>query len=92
MRSDQGGFNGEVQRIDGRNSIRAANYHRLDVSFQKTTEKKWGESTWTIGAYNLYNRKNPFYYYIGADSRGNRALRRVSLFPLIPSVTWSFKF
>ena len=92
MRLDQGGFNGEVQRIDGRNSIRAANYHRLDVSFQKTTEKKWGESTWTFGAYNLYNRKNPFYYYIGYDTRGNRALRRVSLFPLIPSVTWSFKF
>ncbi len=87
-----GNFSGEVQHIDSRNSIRAANYHRLDVSFQKTTEKKWGESTWTFGVYNLYNRKNPFYYYIGGDSRGNRALRRVSLFPLIPSVTWSFKF
>ncbi len=90
--SDRDNFVGEVQRIDGRNSIRAANYHRLDVSFQKTTEVRWGETTWTIGAYNLYNRKNPFYYYIGSDTRGNRALRRVSLFPLIPSVTFSFKF
>lgn len=85
-------FSGEVQHIDGRNSIRAADYHRFDVSFQKTTEKKWGELTWTLGVYNAYNRKNPFYYYIGRDSRGNRALRRVSLFPFIPSATLSFKF
>ncbi len=87
-----GDFSGEVQHIDGRNSIRAADYHRLDVSFQKTTKKKWGESTWTLGVYNAYNRKNPFYYYIGRDNRGNRALRRVSLFPFIPSATLSFKF
>lgn len=85
-------FSGEVQRVDGRNSIRAADYHRLDVSFNKTTEKKWGEITWTFGVYNLYNRKNPFYYYVGRDSRGNRALRRVSLFPFIPSASLSFKF
>ena len=85
-------FTGEIQHMDGRNSVRAADYHRLDVSVNKTTETKWGESTWTLGVYNAYNRKNPFYYYIGWDSRGNRALRRVSLFPMIPSVTWSFKF
>lgn len=87
-----GEFNSEIQRVDGRNAVRAAAYHRLDLSFKKTEERKWGESTWTIGVYNAYNRKNPFYYYIGWDSRGNRALRRVSLFPLIPSVTWSFTF
>lgn len=85
-------FSGEVQRIDGRNSIRAADYHRFDFSLQKTTKKKWGEETVSLGVYNAYNRKNPFYYYIGYDSRGSRALRRVSLFPFIPSVTWSFKF
>jgi len=85
-------FYGELEHLDGRNSIRAADYHRLDISVQQTNETKWGESTWTLGVYNAYNRKNPFYYYIGWDSRGNRALRRVSLFPFIPSITWSFKF
>jgi len=85
-------FSGEVERVDGRNAIRAADYHRLDISISKTEEKKWGKSTWSAGLYNAYNRKNPFYYYIGRDNRGNRALRRVSLFPLIPSVTWSFTF
>lgn len=86
------GFFNELEHLDSRNSIRAADYHRLDVSVNKTTKTKWGENTWTIGVYNAYNRKNPFYYYIGRDSRGNRALQRVSLFPFIPSVTWSFKF
>jgi hypothetical protein len=85
-------FTGEIQHLDGRNAIRAADYHRLDISVQKPTETRWGESTWTLGVYNAYNRKNPFYYYIGRDSKGNRALRRVSLFPFIPAVTWSFKF
>ncbi len=86
------GFGSEVERVDGRNTIRSANYHRFDISFQRTKEKKWGESTWTLGVYNAYNRKNPFYYYIGWDERGNRALRRVSLFPFIPSVSYSIKF
>ncbi|MCF8225022.1 MAG: TonB-dependent receptor [Bacteroidales bacterium] len=85
-------FNSELEHIDGRNSIRAADYHRLDVSFQKKKKRSWGESSWTLGVYNVYNRKNPFYYYIGYDTRGNRALRRVSLFPFIPSATYSFKF
>ncbi len=90
--SSSGEFNGEVEHIDARNHIRAANYHRLDVSFRRTKVRKWGEGTWTLGVYNVYNRKNPFYYYIGADMRGNRALKRVSLFPFIPSATWSFSF
>jgi len=87
-----GEFNGELEHIDSRNSIRAADYHRLDISFQRTRERKWGEASWTLGVYNTYNRKNPFYYYIGRDERGNRALRRVSLFPFIPSATYSFTF
>jgi len=85
-------FSGEIYHVDSRNSFRAADYHRLDVSFQKTKQKKWGEVTWTLGLYNAYNRKNPFYYYIGYDTRNNRALRRVSLFPILPSVTYNFRF
>lgn len=85
-------FEQEIEHVDSRNSIRAADYHRLDLSFQKKKETRWGESAWTLGVYNAYNRKNPFYYYIGYDTRGSRALRRVSLFPFIPSATYTFKF
>ena len=85
-------FGSEISHVDGRNSIRAADYHRLDVNFRKIHKTKFGEMALNVGVYNAYNRKNPFYYYIGYDSRGNRALTRVSLFPFIPSVSWSFKF
>lgn len=85
-------FSGEITHIDSKNSVRAADYHRLDLSFQKKKIKRWGEAAWTLGVYNAYNRKNPFYYYIGRDSKGNRALKRVSLFTFIPSATYTFKF
>lgn len=85
-------FLDELEHVDSRNSIRSANYHRLDLSFMKTKKRRWGEASWTLGVYNAYNRKNPFYYYIGRDDRGNRALRRVSIFPFIPSATYGFKF
>jgi hypothetical protein len=88
-----GYFTGEIEHVDSRNSLRAADYHRLDISFAKTKEKSWGEVTWTLGVYNTYNRKNPFYYYIGRDRvMGNRALIRVSLFTFMPSVSYGFKF
>lgn len=82
----------EIESFDEKNSFRMASYHRLDISFRRTVKKKWGKSIWTLGVYNAYNRKNPFYYYFGYDSRGNKALRRVSLFPFLPSVSYSFKF
>ncbi|MBK7173614.1 MAG: TonB-dependent receptor [Bacteroidales bacterium] len=82
----------EIQTFDKRNSYRAADYHRLDVSFTRSKETKWGTSSWNLGMYNVYNRKNPFYYYFGTDSRGSKALKRVSLFQMIPSVSYTFRF
>jgi len=66
-------------------------YHRLDVGINMHKEKKWGERTWSFGVYNLYNRKNPFYLYFGSENN-NRVLKQVSLFPIIPSIRYSFKF
>jgi hypothetical protein len=28
------------------------------------SKKRWGERTWEISVYNLYNRMNPFFYTI----------------------------
>lgn len=82
----------ELQTYDKRNSYRAADYHRLDISFCRSKQTRWGKSSWNLGMYNVYNRKNPFYYYFGRDSRGNMALKRVSLFQMIPSVSYTFNF
>ena len=66
-------------------------YHRLDVSANFHKEKKWGTRTWSVGLYNAYSRQNPFYLYFGYQNNG-RVLKQVSLFPIIPSVRYAFKF
>ncbi len=78
-----------------KNSFRMGSYHRLDLGIQFRKQKKRGERTWEISVYNTYNRKNPFFYYTDNEIRNGRKygfLRQVSLFPVIPSITYSFKF
>ncbi len=85
----------------GRNSFRAEPYHRLDLAVQFHKKKKKHERAWEFGLYNAYNRRNPFFYQIGSrtafDEKSQtyytrNVLERVSLFPVIPSVSYNFKF
>jgi outer membrane cobalamin receptor len=82
----------EVSYYESRNNYRMKSYHRLDLSFSWWKNKKWGQRKWTIGIYNAYSRLNPFYMDIGYDRNGNKKFIQYSLFPLIPSFTYSFKF
>ncbi len=83
-----------------RNSYRLASYHRWDLGLVWKLKPKRGESDLTFSVYNAYNRMNPFFIYFETLTenedgtgfiRGFRA-RQVSLFPVIPSVTWNFKW
>jgi len=81
-----------VGKPNDKNSFRMAPYHRLDLSIEFSKKKPKYERKWVIGAYNAYNRKNPFFLTEGADAQGNDVLQQVSLFPIIPSVSFQFKF
>jgi hypothetical protein len=84
-----------VKEYGQKNNYRMAPYHRLDLGIQFHKEKKWGERIWEISVYNVYNRKNPFFYdieYHSAYGRSYTRLKQVSLFPVIPSFSYSFKF
>jgi hypothetical protein len=82
------GYPGQtLQHFGPRNGFRMRAYHRLDLSLQWNR----GRHTWILSVYNVYNRKNPFFYYGGRD-RGRDVYKQVSLFPVIPSITWSFNF
>lgn len=81
-----------LQSYERRNQFRAAAYHRLDIGFNHVKNTRWGERTWSFGLFNAYNRVNPLYYNITEDSMGNKMLERTSLFPILPSVNYSFKF
>lgn len=88
---DSEGLNG-IEHISSRNNYRMPSYHRLDWSLNFIKQKKWGERTISVGVYNMYNRQNPFYLEFTSDRNGNTQLSQYSLFPIIPSFNYSFKF
>ncbi|MFY7731166.1 MAG: TonB-dependent receptor plug domain-containing protein, partial [Flavobacterium sp.] len=79
-----------------RNENRLPAYHHLDVSATLTPQnqqgKKW-QSEWVFSIYNLYNRKNAasITFAQNQDTGVNEATR-LSIFGIIPSVTYNFKF
>lgn len=87
-----------VNEYGSRNSYRMDPYHRLDISVTWVNKKtdRW-ESSWNFSVYNVYNRKNPYFIYFEnegsvADGSFVSKAKQVSLFPVLPSVTWNFKF
>lgn len=75
-----------------RNQYRMSPYHRMDIGVQFHKQKKYWKRTWEISLYNAYNRRNPYYYFISTDATGKSSLKQLSLFPVLPSISYSFKF
>jgi len=78
-----------------RNAYRMPNYHRLDLgaTFQARKTKRF-ESEWAFSAFNAYNRLNA-YTITFRDSKtepGTTEAVQTSLFGIVPSVSWNFKF
>ena len=80
-----------IESYGDRNSTRLAPYHRLDIGFNRTKKKKRLTKILSFGAYNAYSRKNPFFAYLTYES-GNRVAKQVSLFPIIPSISYRIQF
>ena len=87
----------EYSRI---NEYRLPSYHRLDFSAiltpKKNANRKW-KTEWVFSIYNAYSRQNPYFIYF--DQTGNPyngdlqvQAKQVSIFPIIPAVTWNFRF
>ena len=98
--------NSQVTEFTSRNNYRTPSYHRLDLGLNMHKQKKNGIRTWNFSIYNAYNRRNPFFifwdseYYFEPDPAypggflryKKPVLKKVSLFPIIPSVSYSFNF
>jgi outer membrane receptor for ferrienterochelin and colicin len=88
--------NSHILYYDKRNNFRAEDYHRVDIGIQFHKKKKWGERYLDISIYNVYNRKNPFYYStfrrMAADKTYKVGLTRNWLLPILPSISYNFKF
>ncbi len=84
-----------------RNTFRYPAYTRADVGFVWKFKTRRLENDLTISAYNATDRRNPYFIVLqGADFVASplgdfptriRA-RQISLFPILPSITWNFKF
>lgn len=71
------------------NNLRGESYHRLDLGIQFHKKlKKNRERTWGFSIYNIYGRKNPFYYFFN----NNDKLIKVSVLQFIPSFNYTYKF
>lgn len=86
------GTGGNTIIYGDRNGYRMPSYHRGDVSIKFTKERKRFERAWVIGVYNVYNRRNPFYITTSENRNGNTTFKQLSLFPIIPSISYQFKF
>ena len=90
------GLNVPIYDDNRRNADRLPSYHRLDISATLTPTKnrnrKW-QGEWVFGLYNLYNRKNAasISFKQNQETFRNEAIK-TSIFGLVPSVTYNFKF
>ena len=79
-----------------RNEYRLPAYHRLDISATYTpkpeTQKRW-KGEWVFGIYNIYNRRNAasISFQQNRDTGANEAVR-LSIFGVVPSISYNFKF
>jgi hypothetical protein len=79
-----------ITYIPERNNYRMPDYHRLDIgaTFHYPIQRhpEW-QSVWNVSIYNVYNNMNPFLLY-----QDSGKMYKISIFPLLPSVSYSFKF
>ena len=94
-------------QFTSRNGFRVDPYHRMDIGATYTPSKKMKKfkSSWNFSIYNVYSRKNPYFIYFALegldDNVENQNIQngnvepkayQVSIFPILPSITWNFNF
>ncbi len=94
----QGQLNEQFSKV---NAYRLPSYHRLDVAVTYTPQhikpRKW-QGSWTFSVYNIYDRHNPYFLYVdnqGAVSQNSSiklTVYEVYILPILPSITYNFKF
>lgn len=75
------------------NNVALPAYHRLDlgINFRKVT-KKGHERIWNVSIYNATCRQNPFLAKVKYLPDGSYIGKATSIFPIIPSFSYTLKF
>jgi len=78
----------QIDYLEGRNNYRMPSYQRLDLGVNFKREFRNGNRrTISVSVYNVYNRNNPFIVY-----RDGSDLKQLSIFPVMPSVSYNYEF
>ncbi len=92
-------YDGVYYVYDKRNNYRLNLYHRLDVgaTYRKNKTLFKGKvpfvAEWVFSIYNVYSHRNPYFVYLTVDPLTQEPkAKQISLLPIIPSVTYNFKF
>ncbi len=85
-----------IPLYNDRNQDNLPSYHRMDLSAsmkpRKNAKRKW-QAEWVFSIYNVYNRRNAasINFRQNRDTGVNEAVR-LSIFGIVPAVTYNFKF
>lgn len=94
----------EANHIDRRNNYRLPSTHHLNVGINFNKKTKHGLRTWNISIYNVYNAMNPTFVYRKDKQESHYnpdgtwvftqkpCIRKMTILPCIPSVTYTYKF
>lgn len=91
-----------LEYLPYRNNYRMPAYNRMDIGMNfYHPHKKRGTGIWNISVYNVYNRQNPYLLLVEGESYFDEAtqnmetrqvLKQLSIFPIIPSFSYTYKF
>ena len=85
-----------VPSFGQRNGQRLPSYHRIDIAATLTPEKQQDKKikgSWVFGVYNIYNRRNAATISFKQDPEtGKNQAYKLSIFGIIPSVTYNIRF
>ncbi len=88
-----------IQDFSDINQFRIFPYHRLDLSLvyvPRPDSKRRFRGSWNFSIYNVYNRYNPYILFVDASGNLQQGtsvkVKQVSIFPILPSITYNFKF
>lgn len=85
-----------VPSFGQRNGQRLPVYHRIDIAATLTPKKQQNnkiKASWVFGVYNIYNRRNAATISFKQDPEtGKNQAYKLSIFGIIPSVTYNIRF
>lgn len=97
-----GSFQPVVPVYGDRNTFRYPAYMRADLGVMYKWRTRRTEQDLTLSVYNATDRRNPYFIYLepetvpvegtGVEVPVSISAKQVSLFPVLPSITWNFKF